>query len=122
MEIAEVKDGLKDRLDDFIKLAGSGQPIQLEITLRRDIVKHVSQAESTDDINIETDLALLMADFKTAYDIADGPEMVSKVYAIGPVNENEIDAKTTRQIANQRLRLDFDRLKEASVSFEAVYF
>jgi hypothetical protein len=122
MAIEEIKGGLKDRLDDFFKLAGSGQTVELEIKLHRDIVKQVSQAESTDDINIETDMSLLMADFKTAQGITGGPEMVSKVYAIGPVNENDIDDKTTRHVANQRLRMDFARLKEANVKFEAVSF
>lgn len=122
MAIEEIKSGLKDRLDDFLKLAGSGQTVELEIKLHRDIVKHVSQSDSTDDINIETDMALLMVDFKMGHGISGGPEMVSKVYAIGPVNENEIDAKTTSHVANQRLRIDYDRLKEAEVKFEAVYF
>jgi hypothetical protein len=122
MAFEKIKGGLKDRLDDFIKLAGSGQTVELEIKLHRDIVKHVSQAESTDDINIETDMALLMADFKKTGSAAGDPEIVSKVYAICPINENEIDAKTTRHVANQRLLLDFARLKDAGVNFESVFF
>jgi hypothetical protein len=50
------------------------------------------------------------------------PAKVTKVYAISPLNESEIDANTTRHIANQRLRMDFARLKEAKVIFEEMYF
>lgn len=122
MAIDEVKRGVKDRLDDFIKQAQSGQPVQLEIKTHRDIVKHVSQSESTDDINVETDMALLMADFKTADSEAGGPDMVTKVYAIGAINASEPDAKTTSHVANQRLRMDYARLKEANIKFEETFF
>ena len=65
---------------------------------------------------------MLMADF-IPNQIAQGmPSMVSKVYAICPINECEIDDKTTRRIANERLRMDYTRLREARVKFEEKYF
>jgi hypothetical protein len=122
MAIDEVKAGLKDRLDDFIKIARSGKSVQLEIKTHRDIVKHVSQSESTDDINVESDMALLMADFKMVPFTPGDPKMVSKVYAIGNINASEPDAKTTSHVANQRLRMDYARLKEANINFEETFF
>ncbi|BBO70091.1 hypothetical protein DSCA_40210 [Desulfosarcina alkanivorans] len=122
MAIDEVRIGLKDRLDDFIKLAGSGQPVRLDIKIYEDIVKRVTRSESTDDIDVETDMSLLMASFQDASGVPDGPDTVSKVYAIGPINESEVDAKTTRHVANQRLKMDYARLKEAGITFGEVYF
>jgi hypothetical protein len=88
----------------------------------RNLVKQISRSESTDDIDIETDLSLLMADFSPAAESMAKPAKVTKVYAISPLNESEIDANTTRHIANQRLGMDFARLKEAKVIFEEMYF
>ena len=114
--------GLKERLDDFINISLSGKPVQLEIKLHERYIKQVSQSESTDDIDVETDRCLFMADFRAIPAVRDIPAIVTKVYALSPINENEIDAKTTRRIANERLRWDYTRLKEARIRFEEKYF
>lgn len=118
----EIRRGLKERLDDFIKQSQSGQTVQLEIKTYKNIVKQVSRSESTDDIDIASDMCLLMADFTPIQGAEGKSEMVTKVYAMCPINENEIDAKTTNHMANQRLKMDYARLKEANVSFEEKYF
>lgn len=118
----ETNDGIKERLDDFIKLSLAGQPIRLEVTVYRNLVKQLSRSESTDDILDETDMCLLMADFKRAPGVRDTPQRVTKIYALCPINEKEIEAKITQNIANERLRMDYARLKEARVQFEAKYF
>ena len=115
-------DGLKERLDDFIRLAQSGQSIQLRIRPYRSFTKQVGRSESTDDIDVETDLCLFMADFKLIQGASEASRIVSKVYAISPINEKEVDEKTTRKIANERLKMDFVRLKEAKIRFEEKYF
>ena len=122
MTIENVGGGLNDRLDDFIKLAQSGQMVSLQINVYKNMVKQVVQSESTDDIDIETDTCLLMADFSPPAGTQAKPAMVTKVYAICPINENEINDKTIRHIANNRLRMDYARLKEAQVKFEEKYF
>jgi hypothetical protein len=122
MPIDELKAGLKDRLDDFIKRAQSGKSVQLEIKTHRDVVKHVVRSESTDDIDVETVMSLLMADFKMVPAAEGDPKMVSKVYAVGTLNASEPDAKTTAHVANQRLRMDYARLKEADITFEETFF
>ena len=122
MENQVSKEGLKERLDDIIRLARSGQTVLLDIQVYNKLVKQVNRSESTDDIDIETDLALLMADFFPAAGSTGKAASVTKVYAVSLLNENEIDAKTTRHIANQRLKMDFIRLKEAGVKFEEKYF
>ena len=115
-------EGLKERLDDFIKLARAGQTVQLQVKVYKSLIKQVEQSESTDDIIVENDMCLLMADFTPIQSAREKPAVVKKVYAICPINEREIDAKTTRNIANERLKMDYARLKEANIRFEEQYF
>lgn len=115
-------EGLKERLDDFIKLARTGQTVQLQVRVYKSLIKQVEQSESTDDIINEDDMCLLMADFTPIQRDREQPGIVKKVYAICPINENEIDAKTTRHIANERLKMDYARLKEAKIRVEEQYF
>ena len=103
-------------------MARSDRKIALTITVYQKLVKQVEQAESTDDIPIETDMRLFMADFTPTRPIPDHPAKISKVYAIGLVNETEINEKTVRHIANQRLEMDYARLKDAGIVFEAPHF
>lgn len=122
MAINDPREGLKERLDDIIKLAQSSQTITLDIQLYQKLVKQMSRSESTNDINIETDLILLMADFTPAAGSVVKPAKVTKVYAVSLLNEDEFEAKTTCHIANQRLKMDIARLKEAGVKVEEKYF
>lgn len=122
MDRQKVGAGFKERLDDFLELAQTGQTVQLRIAVYQRLIKQVSQSGATDDIDIEMDMRLLMADFMPISAAQDKPAMVTKVYAICPVNESEIEAKTTRHIANERLRVDFNRLRDGNVQFEETYF
>jgi hypothetical protein len=50
------------------------------------------------------------------------PEKITKAYMISPINEKEVDDKTTRHIANERLRMDYARLKDADIFIEELFF
>ncbi|MFH1981562.1 MAG: hypothetical protein ABIL58_06955 [Pseudomonadota bacterium] len=122
MTIGEVHDRKTERLEEFITRARSGKPVQLRVMVFRSMVKQVVQSESTDDIQDESDMNLLMAAFTP---VAKGEIVgtkVTKVYAISPINEIEVNAKTTQRIANERLKMDYARLKAAGVKFEEKFF
>jgi len=112
----------KGRLDDYINLARTGKSIRLQVRLYRKWFKEVSQSNATDDLDVEMDKCLLMADFTPIQAEAGMPQSVSKAYMISPINESEIDDKTTRHIANERLRMDFARLKEADIFINERFF
>ncbi len=117
-----VDSNLKGRLEDYISFAKSGKTVRLKTRLYKNWFKQVSQSNATDDIDTEVDKSMLMADF-TPDEIQQGmPEKVTKAYMICPVNENEIDEKTTHHIANERLRMDYARLREAGIRFEEKFF
>ncbi|GAB6909200.1 hypothetical protein DESC_160027 [Desulfosarcina cetonica] len=122
MSIEAIDNGLSERLEDIIQLARSGRKISLKIDAYRKLVKQVSQSESTDDIPVETDMCMFMADFVPTSLLPNQPAKITKVYALSSINENEIDDKTIRHIANQRLDMDYSRLKNAGITFEAAYF
>ena len=114
--------GFQGRLDDYIKLAKSGKSIRLQTRLYRKWFKEVSHSNATDDLDIEMDKCLLMADFSPINAEQGMPEKITKAYMISAINENEIDDKTTCHIANERLRMDYTRLKEADILIEEKYF
>lgn len=65
---------------------------------------------------------LVVADFWAIQVEAERPGKVTKSYMISPANEIEVDAKTTCRIANERLRMDDERLKQAGISVEKNFF
>lgn len=114
--------GMTERLEDLVRLARRGKKISLTINLYRKLVKETVQSESTDDIPIASDMCLFVADFKPTQSIPDQPSQITKVYAMGGINETEINDRTLCYIANQRLDMDYTRLKDAGIVFETAYF
>lgn len=114
--------GSKVRLDEYINMARSGERVQLHVRLHRQLFKQLGQSDSSDDIQTETDVSLLMADYVPDAESAEGVVKISKVYMICPINDSEINDKTTLRITNARLRMDYARLKKAGVVFEEKYF
>jgi hypothetical protein len=112
----------KGRLEDYINLARAGKSIRLQTRLYKKWFKEVSQSNATDDLDIEMDKCLLMVDFSPIHAEEGMPEKITKAYMISPINEKEVDDKTTRHIANERLRMDYARLKEVDIFIEEIFF
>lgn len=122
MTTGELQGSQSERLEGFIRQARSGNSVHLRVSVYRRMVKQVAQSESTDDIEIESDMNLLMASFMPVSKEGAGAEKITKVYAISPINEIEVNDKITRRIANERLKMDYSRLKAAGVKFEEKFF
>ncbi|MDX2454294.1 hypothetical protein [Desulfosarcina sp.] len=122
MDRKEVTSDLVGRLEDFIISAQRGKTVQLQTIVYEKYIKEVSRSNATDDMDLERDRCLLVADFTLIRPTREKPAKVSKAYMICPVNENEIDRKTTRHIANERLRMDFSRLRKAGIEVEEQFF
>jgi hypothetical protein len=58
-----IQGGQTERLEEFIKSARSGKSVKLSVCVYTSMVKQVVQSESTDDIQIESDMNLWMAAF-----------------------------------------------------------
>jgi len=108
------------RLEDFISLAKQGQYIEVSIDLKKQIViPKVNQGESG-DIKIESELYVLLGEY--IFIVEGNVRKVSKPYMYGVSEESANMALREIQIANERLKMDFDRLREANIIFEEKYF
>jgi hypothetical protein len=116
-----VQRGRKVRLEDFIDLARGGKKVQVRVHLRKEIVKQMGHPEETDDMSVEMDMALLIGDFDPVGLQGEG-HLVTKVYGIASINETEVDEKIIRNIANERLKMDYKRLKDGKIEFEEEFF
>jgi hypothetical protein len=110
----------RTRLESFIELAKSSKPVKIVVDLYSRNIKQLGRPEATDAVTDESDMSLLIADFIPRG--LEGEPRVTKVYAVSPIDENEVDAKVTRSIANERLKMDYKRLQDARIEFEEKFF
>jgi len=110
------------RLEDLIDLAKTGKTIQLQTRLYKKWVRQVSQSNATGDPDSETENCLYMADFMVIQAEPEMPEKITKAYMVCSINDIELQGETTRRIANERLRMDYARLKGADISVEEKSF
>jgi len=67
-----------------------------------------------------TDMYFLMGDFN--FDAVGETTTISKVYILGPVEESDEEEQERKKVANERLKMDYQRLKDANIAFEEQYF
>ena len=115
------KTGRLTRIETYLEAAQSGKHVDLEVKLHKEIIKQSLLTNEADNLRIEKDIYLLMADYIPKTTLEE-PYIVSKVYAFGTINENELEERTIRLIANERLRIDYDRLRGAGVDFQEAEF
>ncbi len=122
----EVKVEFGSRLEDFITLAQKGRSIQVKVELKKKMLKQKVHPEETDDQSSELDTYLLIADY--SFEIKGEGNMqelfpyVSKTYMFATVEESLNSHRVNTNIANARLKMDYDRLKAANIHFEEKFF
>jgi hypothetical protein len=108
------------RLEDYIALAQQGKRVRVEVKLRTQPVQQKVHPEETEDLRAEIAMYLLIGDFTLT---AEGEScVVSKVYAFGAEKEPLESAQVNRSIANERLKMDYKRLKDAKIAVDEKYF
>ena len=108
------------RIEDFIALAKEGGKVDLEIELRKQLVTQKVPQGVTEDMKDEIDMYLLTADY--IFKVGKDMKLVSKVYVFGSSEEPPDVIKVNASIANARLKMDYQRLKAARITFEEKYF
>ncbi len=106
------------RLEDIIKLAQAGNRIEGEINLAR--ITAICKVHPEAEIVEEKEAYFLKAMFR--FKLADQVYRVEKVYVMGFSDEDLDTTRLNKNIANSRLKEDFQRLKEAGVVLEERYF
>jgi len=108
------------RLEDFIALAKKGKKVHMSIEFRKQIVTEKVHPKDTLEQKGEIDMYLLIG----AYSFKVGEEVmeISKVYMFGSTEEPLNVVRENKNIANQRLKMDYKRFREAKIIFEDKYF
>jgi len=109
-----------NRLAYFIDRAKSGKKVTAEVVLRRKFVEWPTHPDETDDMTGVTRTYLLIGDF--VCDCEGEVATISKIYVYGFVAEPVEVRKVNASVANERLKMDYERLKDASILFDEKFF
>jgi hypothetical protein len=114
------------RIEDFIALAKEGKDVKVAINLKKQLVTQKVPPGDTEDLKREIDMYLFMAiyTFSAIYNLEAEKQVnqISKVYMLAFSEESPDDLKINTAIANARLKVDYQRLKDANITFEEKYF
>ena len=110
-----------ERLEDFIAFAKEGKEVKVEIELNKQLVKQKVHPNETDNIDLEIDMYLFNGNYSLV-DIEGKVQSISKVYVFASMGESLVESYTNREIANARLKMDYERLAQAGIIFEKKYF
>ncbi|MGO9612004.1 MAG: hypothetical protein ACLPX5_03110 [Dissulfurispiraceae bacterium] len=108
------------RLEDFISLAKEGKNVKLSVSLSKQTFSQKVHPGDTEEMRAELDMYMLLADY--TFSVGNWVKKVSKIYVAGTVGEPLNAGRQNVHIANERLRMDYKRLKEADIKFEEKYF
>jgi len=107
------------RIEDFIDLARKGKDVHLEIELKKQVVSEKLHTD-TEEEKKEIDMYLLIGNYM--FTVGGNVNKVLKVYVYGSEEESLHTLKINKYIANERLKMDYKRLKDADIKFEEKYF
>jgi len=104
------------RLEDFISLARKGEDIGLTITLNKQILTRKFEPYTVGEAEDEVDTYIFAADY---FFLFEGKTYeVTKLYAFGIEGEPLDITKRNIAVADERLKMDYRRLREARIAFE----
>jgi hypothetical protein len=108
------------RLEDFISLAGKGEGIDLTVTLTQQVFTRKFDPYTMGDPEDEIDLYILSANYVF---VAKGKTTEIKKFYVSGIEGESLDMKKQHlYVANERLRMDYKRLKEAHIVFDEKYW
>jgi hypothetical protein len=112
--------GKSATLTYFIHFASKGKEVEIEVRLKKVTLVQKVHPEETGDKREEIDTYLLMGEYRCTF--AGEVYEVAKVYAFGVVEESLEMAKVNKNIANERLKKDYQRLTDVDIKIEKKYF
>ena len=103
------------RLADFISLAKRHKKVDLTVSLDKQIVTRKFYPDIKGDSEDEIEMYILSAVY--IFNIDGKLYEVPKFYVSGIEGESESSTGHNVYVANERLKMDYDRLKESSIFF-----
>jgi len=114
------------RIEDFIALAKEGKDVKVSIDLKKQLVTQKVPPGDTEDVKREIDMYLFMAEYNFnviyTFSAEEQVNQISKVYMLAFSEESPDALKINTDIANARLKMDYQRLKDAKITFDEKYF
>lgn len=104
-----------NRIEDFISLSRKGEMVDLTVTLNKQFVTRKFDPYTMGDPEDEIGMYILSADYLFA--LGGEVKEVTKYYVSGIEGESLSDAKRNIYVANERLKIDYKRLREAEIVF-----
>ena len=108
------------RIEDFIALARKGKTVTTMIDIKKELVTQKVHPDATEEMKDEMSMYLLIADY--TFKVGKEVTKVSKVYLYGSAEASLSHEKIDKSIANERLKMDYQRLRKAHIRFEETYF
>ncbi len=108
------------RIEDFIQLANEGKEVKVIVNLGKQTVLQRVHPNETTGCEDTVQMYLLSADY--TFRAGDLEKVVSKPYIYASSEETLSDSRINKNIANDRLKQDYRRLKSANIEFEEKYF
>jgi len=108
------------RLEDSISISRKGEKVDLTVTLDKQILTRKFDPYTMGDPEDEIDMYILSADY--LFVVGGEVKEVTKYYVSGIEGESPGMTKRNIYIANERLKMDYRRLREAKIIFEEKYW
>ena len=108
------------RLEDFISFARKGEEVDLTITLNKEIFTRKFEPYTSGEPEDQIDMYIFSADY--AFLVQEKIYEVTKLYAFGVEGEPLNITKHNITVANERLKMDYKRLREANINFKEKFW
>jgi len=108
------------RLEDIIRIASSGIRVSCFMELKKKNVEIKVKNADADRHQSRIDAFLLLAEY--AFSFEETTARICKVYVFGKAQRSGKIQKVDRDVANQRLRVDYERLRAANIEFKELFF
>jgi hypothetical protein len=109
-----------NRLEDFISIAKKGEKVDLTVVLNKRIFTPKFGAFTMENPENEIDMHIFSADY--LFVVAGETIEITKYYGSGIEGKSLIETKNTIYVANERLKIDYKRLREANINFLEKYW
>jgi len=112
--------GMFGRLEDFISRAEKGETVDLTVVLKKQFATRKFDPYTMGDPEDEIVMYMLSADY--VFTVGEEVREVTKYYASGIEGESRDDAERKIYVANERLKMDYKRLKQAKIIFSEKFW
>jgi len=109
-----------NRLEDFISIARKGEKVDLTVVLNKRIFTPKFVSHTMGEPEDEIDIYIFSADY--LFVVAGEAMKVTKYYGSGVEGKSLIAIKNNIYVANERLKMDYKRLREAKIIFLEKYW